>query len=78
MREPSQWPEPFSRVVMEAAYFRRPLLASDRGGNLDLPREHLFADAAELAAKLDRPPVPDFAPYDPERNLDRFVRLLRP
>jgi glycosyltransferase involved in cell wall biosynthesis len=74
---PSQWPEPFSRIVMEAAYFRRPLLASDRGGNRDLPAEHLFSTPGELAEKLERPPVPDFAPYRPAANLDRFVELVR-
>ncbi len=73
---PSQWPEPFSRVAMEAAFFRRPLLASDRGGNRDLPSEHLFSTPEDLAAKLDHPPVPSFAPYDPESNLERFVQML--
>lgn len=73
---PSQWPEPFSRIVMEAAFFGSPLLASARGGNRDLPAAHLFSTADELAAKLDHPPVPDFNPYDPEANLDRFVDLV--
>ena len=73
---PSLWPEPFSRVVMEAAFHGCPLLASSRGGNRDLPREHLFSSAEELAARFDDPPVPPFDPYDRERNLDRFVALL--
>ncbi len=73
---PSQWPEPFSRVAMEAAFYRRPLLASDRGGNRDLAPEHLFSTPEELAEKLDHPPVPSFAPYDPKNNLGQFVRML--
>jgi len=76
----SLWPEPFSRVPMEAAYFKKPILASAIGGNLDLPDEFLFRTEDELAEKIDlslskNQKSEDFSKYNPEKNIKKVIDL---
>lgn len=74
----SQWPEPFSRVVMESAYFRKPVLASAIGGNLDLPEKYLFRNENELAQKISlflskkQKPM-EFAVFEPEKTAKKII-----
>jgi glycosyltransferase involved in cell wall biosynthesis len=60
---PSLWPEPLSRVLLEALALGTPVAAMETGGTREILREEegglLVADAAGLAdalARLDREP----------------------
>jgi len=53
---PARWPEPLPRVLLEACYFGRPIIATDVGGNADIvdDRENgfLVKTPAELNEKI--------------------------
>ena len=73
---PSLWPEPFSRVPMEAAFFKKPILASAIGGNLDLPDKFIFKNEKELAEKMLKIQThQNFSIYKPESNLKKIIDL---
>jgi glycosyltransferase involved in cell wall biosynthesis len=53
---PSLWPEPLSRILLEATYYGKPIIATDVGGNKDAVINNkngfLVKDEGELAEKL--------------------------
>ena len=56
---PSRWPEPLSRVLIEALCFSKPLIATDSGGNQDCIRDGkngflVKAEVKELKKKLEK------------------------
>jgi len=56
---PSRWPEPLSRVLIEALCFSKPLIATDSGGNQDCIRDGkngflVKAEVKELKEKLEK------------------------
>jgi len=78
----SLWPEPFSRIPMEAAYFKKPILASAIGGNLDLPEQFLFRNEEELAEKINlfiskKQKPENFSKYDPKINIKKIMEAIK-
>ena len=54
---PSRWPEPLSRVLKEALYFGKPLIATDSGGNPDCIKDGkngFLVKPRELGERLDK------------------------
>jgi len=56
--QPALWPEPFSRIMLEATYFGKPIIATDNGGNpegvIDGKNGFLVKSEEDLKQKLER------------------------
>ncbi|MBC8500882.1 MAG: glycosyltransferase family 4 protein [Nanoarchaeota archaeon] len=56
--QPALWPEPFSRIMLEATYFGKPIIATDNGGNsegvIDEKNGFLINNEEQLKQKLEK------------------------
>jgi len=54
---PTRWPEPFSRVMLEATFFKKPIIATNVGGNkegvINNVNGYLINNIQELTQKLE-------------------------
>ncbi|MFW5906831.1 MAG: glycosyltransferase family 4 protein [Candidatus Natronoplasma sp.] len=76
---PSVWPEPLSRVLLEAAYFGKPIIATDVGGSPDVVKHGyngflVKPDTEDLKKKLEQLIKDEDKIKDMEDNMIRYYK----